>query len=435
MFAEIDSLYGKLKSIRPLSPESVRRLSEDFMIDYTYNSNAIEGSTLTLEETALVLKEGFTIGGKPLKHHLEAVGHKDAYYYVEDLVKSKTPISESVIKNIHSLVLIDKQMDKGVYRSVPVRVGKFHPCQPYEVPIKMEHLMLKYAGDMQTLHIIERAALFHLIFETIHPFVDGNGRVGRLLLNFELMKEGYPPINIKFSDVGKYYDCFNHYRENNNDTSLMTKLVSEYAIYELKRYIEIMDEIEKSPDSEVKEAQPDYDMRYTYSDYLKWDDDIRRELIDGKVYLMAAPNRRHQELSSNLHGQFWAFLEGKSCKVYHAPFDVRLDADTLDDTVVQPDIVIVCDHQILDDAGCNGVPDMVVEILSPSTAGTDRNTKFNKYLKAGIREYWIIDPEKCSLAVNILKDGKYITHAYTDKDIAPVHVLKDFSIDLSRVFL
>jgi len=253
MFSEIDNLYDKLKSIRPLSPESVRRLSEDFMIDYTYNSNAIEGSTLTLEETALVLKEGFTVGGKPLKHHLEAVGHKNAYYYIEDLVKSKTCLSEKVIKDIHTLVLMDRQMDKGVYRSVPVRVGEFHPCQPFEVPIMMERLIEKNNTEMQKLHVIERAALFHLVFETIHPFIDGNGRVGRLLLNLELMKEGYPPINIKFSDVSKYYNCFNHYRANDNDASQMTELVSGYAIYELKRYIDIAEQSDNlrndNPDS------------------------------------------------------------------------------------------------------------------------------------------------------------------------------------------
>ena len=165
MFQELDALYGKLKSIRPLSPESVRRLSEDFMIDYTYHSNAIEGSTLTLEETALVLKEGVTVGGKPLRHHLEAIGHRDAYYYVCDLVKDKAPVSERTIKEIHSLVLMDRQSDKGVYRSVPVRVGAFYPCQPYEVPIQMERLMTLYSGEMQNLHVVERAAIFHLRFE------------------------------------------------------------------------------------------------------------------------------------------------------------------------------------------------------------------------------------------------------------------------------
>ena len=263
MFEELDYLYGKLQGVRPLSPESVRRLSEDFMIDYTYNSNAIEGSTLTLEETALVLKEGVTIGGKPLQHHLEAIGHRDAYYYVEDLVKNKVPISEKVIKDIHSLVLMDRQTDKGVYRSVPVRVGSFHPCQPYEVPIQMEWLMRVYNGEMQNLHVIERAALFHLRFETIHPFIDGNGRVGRLLLNLELMKEGYPPVNVKFSDRTKYYDCFNHYRENNNDTSKMTELIEEYAIYELKRYIEIAEQSDKlknnSPDDYYAEQEYGYE--------------------------------------------------------------------------------------------------------------------------------------------------------------------------------
>jgi Fic family protein len=242
MFVEIDYLYSKLKSIRPLSSESVRRLSEDFMIDYTFNSNAIEGSTLTLEETALVLKEGVTIGGKPLKHHLEAVGHRDAYYFVEELIKDKTTISEKEIKDIHSLVLMDRKEDRGVYRSVPVSIGGYHPCQPYEVPIKMEQLMAEYNDEMQKLHVIERAAVFHLIFETIHPFIDGNGRVGRLMLNFELMKEGFPPINIKFTDREKYYNAFVHYCNNDFDTSKMTELVSEYAVYELKRYIDIAEQ-------------------------------------------------------------------------------------------------------------------------------------------------------------------------------------------------
>lgn len=252
MFVEIDYLYNELKNIRPLSTESVRRLSEDFMIDYTYNSNAIEGNTLTLPETELVLKEGVTIAGKPLRHHLEAIGHKDAYYYVEDLVKIQTPISEKTIRDIHSLVLMDRQTDKGIYRSVPVRIGTFYPCQPYEVPIKMEQLMAEYHSEMQKLHIIERIALFHLKFETIHPFIDGNGRVGRLLLNLELMKEGYPPINIKFSDRGRYYDCFNRYRENDNDHSKMTELVAEYSRDELKRYVDIAQQ-----SCELRDQQPD----------------------------------------------------------------------------------------------------------------------------------------------------------------------------------
>ncbi|MDR1204810.1 MAG: Fic family protein [Peptococcaceae bacterium] len=242
MFEKLNALHDKLRSVRPLSPESFRRLSEDFMIDSTYNSNAIEGSTLTLEETALVIKEGVTIGGKPLKHHLEAIGHRDAYYYVENLVKNKYPVSEQIIKNIHSLVLMDRQMDKGVYRSVPVSVGAFHPCQPYEVPGKMEQLILDYNMDRQRLHVVERAAVFHLRFETVHPFIDGNGRTGRLLMNLELMKEGLPPVNIKFTDRQRYYNCFNHYHKTGGDTSVMTALIEGYAVYELERYIEIAEQ-------------------------------------------------------------------------------------------------------------------------------------------------------------------------------------------------
>ena len=252
MFEKLDCLYSKLQGVRPLSPENVARLSEDFMIDYTYNTNAIEGSTLTLEETALVLKEGVTVNGKSLKHHLEAIGHRDAYYYVEDLVKNKVPVSEKIIKDIHSLVLMDRQSDKGKYRSVPVRVGGYNPCQPYEVPLQMEWLMRVYDEEMQKLHAIERAALFHLSFESIHPFIDGNGRVGRLLLNLELMKEGYPPVNVKFSDRARYYDCFNYYRENDNDASQMIALVEGYATDELKRYIDIAEQSDK-----LKKNNPD----------------------------------------------------------------------------------------------------------------------------------------------------------------------------------
>jgi len=244
-FSEIDRLHNKLKNLRPLSPCSVKRLSEDFMIDYTYNSNAIEGSTLTLDETARVVKDGITISKKPLSHHLDAIGHRDAYYYIEDLVKNKMPFTEKSIQAIHALVLMGEGLNRGVYRGLPVRIGNFHPCQPYEVPLKMEQLIKEYNTNMQNLHIIERVALFHLKFETIHPFIDGNGRVGRLILNFDLMKEGFPPINIKYTDREIYYDCFNHYRENNENPLKMIELVANYATNELRRYIDMVEESER----------------------------------------------------------------------------------------------------------------------------------------------------------------------------------------------
>ena len=186
-------------------------------------------------------------------------------------------------------------------------------------------------------------------------------------------------------------------------------------------------------ESKVHDALVDYNRLYTYSDYLEWDDDKRRELIDGVPYLMAMPSLRHQEVVGNIFILLKNFLKGKPCKVY-LPLDVRLNAATLDNTVVQPDIIVVCDHSVLDKAGIKGVPDMVIEILSPSTARYDKITKFNKYLESGVREYWIVDPESKTVAVNILDDGKYITHAYNANDMVKVHVLEGCVIDLNEVF-
>ena len=202
------------------------------MIEYTYNSNAIEGNTLTLRETDMVLK-GLTIDQKPLKDHMEAVGHKDAFYFICDLVKDHTPLSESVIKQIHSLVLADKPLDRGVYRRVPVRImgAKQEPVQPYLIEPKMNDLMQQYAADER--NIVEKLADLHIAFETIHPFIDGNGRTGRLIINLELMKAGYPPIDIKFTDRMRYYDAFDHRSE-------MVKLFAEYLNKRLDQYLEVL---------------------------------------------------------------------------------------------------------------------------------------------------------------------------------------------------
>jgi len=177
------------------------------------------------------------------------------------------------------------------------------------------------------------------------------------------------------------------------------------------------------------------DEYYTYDDYLKWEDAERCELIDGEIYAMSpAPTWKHQGISSNLHGQLFDFLKGKPCKVFAAPFDVRLNAGTYDNTVVQPDLVVICDRSKLSGTGCAGAPDMVIEILSPSTAGYDRVDKFNQYLIAKVREYWIVDPESKTVSVHVLKDGEYITRAYAKTAKVPVHVLEGCVIDLADVF-
>ena len=238
LFARIDSLKDELNKRRPLTEGELKRLQEQFLVEFTYNSNAIEGNTLTLRETALVL-EGITIDQKPLKDHLEAVGHRDAFEYVQGLVTNHVPFSEHEIKMIHSLVLMDRPEDKGIYRRIPVRImGAYHePPRPYLVPEQMEKLVSEFAKTK--LHTIENAALFHLKFEGIHPFIDGNGRTGRLILNFTLMQNGYPPVNVKFADRKRYYDSFDaYYRDGMAEP--MVKLISEYVEERLLEYLEIL---------------------------------------------------------------------------------------------------------------------------------------------------------------------------------------------------
>ena len=175
---------------------------------------------------------------------------------------------------------------------------------------------------------------------------------------------------------------------------------------------------------------------YTYADICAMRDDIRRELIDGVIYNMAAPTNTHQAIAMEISRQLGNFLKGRKCKVYFSPFDVRLNADEGDDTVVQPDILVICDPKILDpkDRGCRGAPDLVVEVLSKSTAYMDRHVKFKKYLEAGVKEYWIVDPMNQYVDAHILENGKYNRHDYYRTDILPVHVLEGCEIDLSEVF-
>ncbi len=235
-----DRKKAELDKCRTLTEGEVARLNEEFTVEYTYNSNAIEGNTLTLRETDMVLR-GLTIEQKPLKEHLEVIGHKDAFDYVSELVKEKTPISQSIIKQIHFLVLADKKDDRGVYRRVPVRImGAMHePVQPYLIEPKMEQLLKDFADSSE--HIVTKLARFHIEFEGIHPFIDGNGRTGRLLVNLELMKAGYPPIDIKFTDRVAYYNAFDAYHAK-HDLSAMEKLFTSYLNERLDIYLKMLQE-------------------------------------------------------------------------------------------------------------------------------------------------------------------------------------------------
>jgi Fic family protein len=240
-FDVIDDLKKQVDKCRPLTEGERERNDEEFLIEFTHNSTAIEGNTLTLSETELVLK-GVTINHKPLKDHMEIVGHRDAYFYMLDILKQKEELNEQIIKRIHSLVLINKPEDRGVYRKFPVRIlGSAHePPQPYVVAKLMEDLMHEMKEWRKTKHIAEQVALFHLQFESIHPFIDGNGRTGRLVSNLMLMQNGFPPIDIKFSDRKKYYSCFEDYHKTGSP-KVMIKFVLKLLENELRKYLKNFD--------------------------------------------------------------------------------------------------------------------------------------------------------------------------------------------------
>ncbi|TCK92662.1 Fic/DOC family protein [Natranaerovirga hydrolytica] len=208
MFELIDEKKKEIGRKRPLSTNTVKSIREKLNLDWTYNSNAIEGNTLTLVETKVVL-EGITVGGKSMREHLEVINHKDAILYVEDIVNKEEQLSQIQIKNIHKLVLKGVNDEyAGRYRSEDVIIaGAEHiPPNHFKLVDEMEKFMEWYWNEGINLHPVERAARVHVDFVKIHPFIDGNGRTARLLLNLELLKEGYPPIIIRNEDRVKYYN-------------------------------------------------------------------------------------------------------------------------------------------------------------------------------------------------------------------------------------
>ncbi len=207
ILTEIDTLKDRLQQNRHLQGEKVGKA---FELEYTYESNRIEGNTLTLQETALVVEKGLTIGGKSLREHLEAINHSHALEYVAELVKDKTALSETIVLNIHKLILqsIDNE-NAGIYRKIQVLISgaKHIPPQPFLVPVQMESFFIWYAENKEILHPVLMAAEIHERLVTIHPFIDGNGRTSRLLMNLYLLQNGYPIAILKGDTESKlkYY--------------------------------------------------------------------------------------------------------------------------------------------------------------------------------------------------------------------------------------
>ena len=245
MLKEVDVQKEQLSALCPLPEEALKKIQDALDIEYTYESNRIEGNTLTLQETALVVNEGVTISGKSMREHLEAINHAEAISYIKDIAKQDIEISERTIKEIHALILhgIDRE-NAGRYRTVPVMIsGSTHmPPQPYLIEKQVEDFILRLKQmEMEKVHPVLIAAYLHDELVRIHPFIDGNGRTSRLLMNLYLLRHGYVIITLKGSNDAKvnYYKALekSHTEQLPED---FKKLVVEAEIAALRKYLSIM---------------------------------------------------------------------------------------------------------------------------------------------------------------------------------------------------
>lgn len=239
-FKKVDENLAILNNKRPLSKETSKSLQEAINLEWTYNSNGIEGNTLTLKETKVVL-EGITIGGKSIREHLEAINHENAIEYLEDLLEDKNEVSEWIIKELHQLILKGIDDDNaGKYRNdnVIINGAKHRPPEYIKVPELMERLIINYKG-WNKYHPIIRASLLHGELVKIHPFIDGNGRTSRLIMNMDLMKNGYVPVIIKKENRLKYYVTLDKAHTTGDYTDFI-KLVTEAESQMLDRYLDVI---------------------------------------------------------------------------------------------------------------------------------------------------------------------------------------------------
>jgi len=241
-FRQIDVLKSKIDGYRPLSKNLANSLHDKLVVEWTYNSNAIEGNTLTMSETKVVL-EGITIGGKSMVEHLETINHREAILFIEDLISSKEDLTEWNLKNIHALIL--KEIDNsnaGKYRRENVLIsGARHvPPKYFELDYLMQKLIEEYKTEWTKFHPVVRATLLHGEFVKIHPYIDGNGRTARLLLNFELMKHGFTPIIIKTIQRAAYYDVLDLAHTTMNYGPFI-KLVADLVIESEKLWLSVLE--------------------------------------------------------------------------------------------------------------------------------------------------------------------------------------------------
>jgi Fic family protein len=260
LFNKIETKKKRLDALRPLPKDAVQNLLKDIRLRHTYNSNAIEGNTLTLQETKLVLEQGITIGGKPLKDHIEAQNDAEAFDLMIQLVQKKTAFSQEIIQQIHELVTKGLLKDAGKYRIGNVRITGASITPPsYQ---KILSSMDDYLHTIKTLslHPLKKAAVIHHQFVWIHPFFDGNGRVARLVTNLFFMQEGYPPIVFKQEERNIYYQVL-HQADNGNLSPLAT-FIAKAMNESLQVYLSVfLDEEQLIPLKELAHYTP-YSQEY-----------------------------------------------------------------------------------------------------------------------------------------------------------------------------
>ena len=246
LLQQIDHLKDKLRAIRPLPAEALNKIKASFEMEYTYESNRIEGNTLTLQETALVVSEGVTIGGKSMVEHLEAINHAQAIEFIKDIARSDIEINERTIREIHGIILHSiNRKQAGRYRDVPVMIvgSKHTPPQPYLIMPQMEQFMIDYETmQNQSEHPVLIAAFLHDELVKIHPFIDGNGRTSRLLMNLYLISKGYTITALKGDNEAKYayYTALEQSHTENNRASFYL-LVASVVKQSMERYIAVIE--------------------------------------------------------------------------------------------------------------------------------------------------------------------------------------------------
>jgi len=244
ILSSIDSLKSQLDKIRPLDSTQLKKINEAIFLEYTYDSNRIEGNTLSLQETALVVQKGITISGKNLTEHLEAINHYEAVEYLQKLVQSKAELSDRILKEIHALVLrgIDKD-NAGKYRNVNVKIAgsRFMPVDSVKVRDEMENYFKWYGENKERLHPVILSAEMHERLVTIHPFIDGNGRTARLIMNLILLQKGFTIANIIGSSENrlKYYNALEKCQVK-NDCGDFHVMVAETVKNSLNEYLKIL---------------------------------------------------------------------------------------------------------------------------------------------------------------------------------------------------